>query len=200
MRELVALYAIDALDPEEASRVAAALAANFELAAELENIREAMHCLGMCVPQMAPSPEIEAQLMASVGSGRFERFANQIARMYDVAIDRARELLGLIERSSAWNHASRDIGLIHFAGGPSCAGADCGVVRIRAGGFFPLHTHLGEEMSVVVAGVVRDSNGSTYVTGDEIVRQAGTSHALTAEGRDDVILLARAFNGIELAR
>lgn len=200
LRQLIALHAINALEPEEASQVGAALAADAGLANQFLELLESVHRLSACTPQVEPSPEVELQLMASIGAGRFERFAARVAAMYDFGLERAREVLGRIERTSAWKDPLPHVDLIHFSGGASCAQADCGVVRIRAGGVFPVHTHLGEEMSVIVAGVVRDSDGSVYGPGDEIRKPSGTSHKLTAEGSDDVILFARAFNGIQLAR
>lgn len=200
LRELVALHALDLLEANDLAVVHAAIAANPGLAAELRSLRHAAHQLGAILPLAEASPEAEARLMTAVGGGRFERFAAQVATLFDLTIDRARDVLGLIDRQTSWVQAMPNIGLIHFEGGPSCATADCGVVRIAAGSQFPLHRHRGDEMSVIVAGTVRISDGTLYRPGDEVRGDAGTSHALTAEGDDDTILLARAFNGIELAR
>lgn len=199
IRELVALGALDALDPDEAAQLEAAIAAAPELAADLASLREAAHLLPLGSDPIEPSAEVEARLMTSVGAGRFERFASQIAQVFDLSLDGAREVLGLIERRAAWVQILPHIGLIHFTGGPRCASAHCGVVRVRAGSEFPLHTHRGDEMSVIVAGVVRLSDGTRFGPGDEVHGETGTSHALTAEGDEDLILLTRAFNGIELA-
>lgn len=200
LQELIALHTLDLLDPSEAAEAAAAIAGDAELATEFASLRETVHRLGASAPRIEPSPDVEAQLMASVGGGRLERFVAAIARLYDFSTDRAREVLSCIERQAVWQALLPNVDVIHFEGGPSCATADCGAVRIRAGGVFPVHTHRGKEMSVIVAGVVRDSDGSVYRPGDEIVQNEGTSHTLTAEGSDDAIVMARAFNGIELAR
>lgn len=194
-REHIALSALDM----ETTEVSAAIAADRALATELTSLRETAHHLAV-TDCMEPPPEVLARLMTTIGCGRFERFSSQVAQIFDVTIDRAREILGLIDRRASWIQALPNIGLIHFQGGPRCATADCGAVRVRAGTEFPLHKHRGDEMSVVVAGIVRISDGSVFHPGDEVHGAAGTSHSLTAEGNEDLILLARAFNGIELAR
>ena len=58
--------------------------------------------------------------------------------------------------------------------------------------------HRGEELSIVLAGTLRDLDGKLYRAGDELVYAQGSSHLLTVEGDEDVIFVARAFNGIEL--
>src|SRR5262249_28745036 len=145
------------------------------------------------VTPVAPSPQVQAQLMASVGAGRFERFADRIAKMFDLTLDRARELFGLTERASSWERPIPGVGLIHFDGGPACATADCGFIRISPGGTFPWHTHRGDELSVIVAGTLRDHEGKLYGPGDELFQPAGSQHEITAEGNEDVIFIARAF-------
>lgn len=200
LRELVALHALDLLDPDDLAVVEAAIAASPKLAAELRSLRQAAHQLSSLAEATKPPPLVGARLLTTVGGGRFERFAAQVATIFDLTLARAREVLGLIDRPSSWVQALPNVGLIHFAGGPRCATADCGVVRVAAGSQFPLHTHRGDEMSVIVAGTVRISDGARHLPGDEVRGEAGTSHALTAEGDEDLILLARAFNGIELAR
>jgi putative transcriptional regulator len=137
-------------------------------------------------------------LLASVGGGRFERFADRMAKLFDVTVDRARELLALVERKASWENPMPGIALIHFDGGPACAAADCGFVRIQPGCTFPWHTHRGEEVNVILAGTLRDSTGKVLHPGDELVQHENTEHDLTA-GDEEVIYVARAMNGIEVS-
>jgi hypothetical protein len=46
---------------------------------------------------------------------------------------------------------------------------------------------------------LRDHEGRRLRPGDELVQAAGTSHDITAEPGEDVILAARVFVGIEVA-
>jgi putative transcriptional regulator len=190
VRELLPLYALGELSAEEASAVERAIEADPSLAAELESYLDLV--------AVVPPPDVKTRLIASVGGGRFEPLSDRMAKLLDVTIDRARELLGLIERPSSWENPVPGVHLIHFDGGPAYAAADCGFVRIAPGCKFPWHTHRGEEVSVILSGSMRDYDGKLLRAGDELVHQQGTQHELTAEGDDDVIYVARAMNGIEV--
>lgn len=195
VRALLPLHALGLLEPDEATAVEHAIAADPALAAELAAYRDAA---AVIAPAVAPAPDVKARLLASVGGGRFERFAARFAQLFDVTVDRARELLGLVERPGSWEHPVPGVDLIHFAGGPSCAAADCGFIRIAPGCTFPWHTHRGEEVSIILSGTLRDHSGRRLPAGDELVQAAATQHDLRADGDEPVIFAARAFNGIEL--
>ncbi len=195
IRELLPLHALGVLDADEAREVERAVLADPALAAELAAYRDAA---GLIAPPVAPPPDIKARLLASVGGGRFERFTTRFAQLFDVTVDRARELLGLVERPASWEQPLPGIGLVHFAGGPNCATADCGFIRIAPGCTFPWHTHRGEEVSIILTGTLRDRSGRLLRPGDELVQATGSQHDISAEGDEDVIFAARAFNGIDV--
>ena len=190
VRELLPLYAFGELSADEAAAVERAIEADASLAIELEQYLD--------LAAVAPPADIKARLLASVGSGRFESFGARMAKLLDVSIDRARELLGLIERPASWENPVPGVFLIHFEGGPACAAADCGFVRIAPGCKFPWHTHRGEEVSVILGGALRDIDGKVYRAGDELVQHDGTEHELVALDDAEVIYVARAMNGIEV--
>jgi mannose-6-phosphate isomerase-like protein (cupin superfamily) len=197
LRELLPLYALGLLAPEEAHAVDQALLRDPSLAEELAAYRDAAS--EMIVP-VTPSPDVHERLVASVGGGRFERFAAQLGTLYDVTVDRMREILGLAERPASWEAAMPGIGLVHFDGGPACATADCGFVRLAEGAVFPLHTHRGEEVSLILAGSVRtivNEQERILSAGETLVMAAGSSHDLTAVG-GECIFAARAGEGIEI--
>ncbi len=199
VHELLPLHALGLLEGAEAEAVERAVQTDPALATELAALREGTHAvLSTLVAPIAPPADLGKRLMASVGAGPFERFANRFAEIFDLALDRSRELLGLCERESSWREEAPGIFLIHFAAGPAAATADCGIVRIKAGSTFPPHMHRGEERSVVLAGTLRDLDGTLYQPGDELVYAQGSAHLLTVEGDQDVIFVARAFEGIEL--
>lgn len=196
VRELLPLYALGLLAPDEAARVERAMASDPALAAELASFEEAASAM---IAPVEPSPEVHARLLAAIGGGRFERFTAQLARMFGVSLDHARALLGLIERSASWAQGAPGIGLVHFAGGPACAAADCGFVRLEPGIAFPLHTHAGEEVSLILAGRLLDrGTGRVHVPGDEIVAATGTPHDVVCDGDSPCIYAARAEGGIEI--
>lgn len=191
IRDLLPLYVLGALDDDEARTVEQAVQDDPALAAELDR------CLSL-VPAVEPSPEVQARLLASVGGGRFESFSTRMSKLLDVTVDRARELLGLIERPASWENPVPGIHLVHFDGGPAYAAADCGFVRIEPGCTFPWHTHRGEEVSLILAGSMRDRDGTIVEAGDELVHAEGTEHDLVA-GSDGCVYVARAMNGIEVS-
>jgi quercetin dioxygenase-like cupin family protein len=197
IQELLPLHALDMLDGDEAKAVERAIAADAALAAELAALRDAVHA--MPVVAVEPSPAVEVSLMASLGHGRYERFAARLSELLDLAIDPIRVLLGKIDRGFPPQEAP-GVSLIHFDGGPAYAAADCGIVRVEPGSMFPWHTHLGEEHSLILSGRMVDNDGREYGPGDEYIAQLDTSHDLATVGDEPVIFVARALNGIQLGR
>lgn len=196
VRELLPLYALGILEPDEAAAVERAIAQDPALATELASLQESASLL---VAPVAPAPAVKSRLLASVGGGKFETFAARLALLYDVTVEKARELLGLIERPASWEPEPGGISLLHFSAGPSYAAADCGFVRLEPGAVFPPHKHLGDEESVVLQGHLRDmASGRLLGPGDELILAEGTQHHLVCEGSEPCIFAARAMNGIEV--
>ncbi|HET9624256.1 MAG TPA: hypothetical protein VFP84_22940 [Kofleriaceae bacterium] len=197
VHELLPLYALGILEPDEAAVVERAIAADAGLAAELAEYQHTTGELGSVIEPVAPSAGVLTRLMASVGGGRFEAFSARMARLFDVTVDRARELLGLIERPASWVVQIPGIALVHFDGGPAVAGADCGFVRMSPGAVFPPHGHLGEESVTILTGRVHDvTNNVMYGPGDECIQAEGTQHYLVCVGDEDCIYATRAMEGI----
>lgn len=197
VRDLLPLYVLGALDEAEMNQVIRAVAADPELAAELAAFEET--ALALIAP-VTPSPDVHARLLSSIGAGPHEQYAAAMARLYDVSVDRSRELLGLIARTSSWETALPGVHLVHFDGGPAYTAADCGFVKLEPGTAFPQHEHLGEEVSLILAGRLRDrTTGRIYGPGDEIVEAQGVDHDVICEGDEACIYAARALNGISIA-
>jgi len=193
VRELLPLYALGILDPDEAKVVERAVAGDPALAAELASYQQAAERL---VAPVAPPPEVRARLLVSIGQGTWERFTARFGAIFDVTVERARELIGLVERPASWEDPIPGVRLIHFAGGPAAAAADCGFVRLGPGCRFPWHTHKGEEHSLVLSGKVREHGGRILGPGDELVVADGSEHDIVNEGTEEAIFAARALNGI----
>ena len=200
IHELLPLYALGVLEPDELPAVERAVASDPRLAAELAAYQDTAHQLIEPLAPIEPSPAVRTRLMASVGGGALERFAKRLGALYDVTIDRAREILGLVERPASWEVQVPGISLVHFAGGPACAAADCGFIRLAPGAIFPYHKHLGEEVCVVLEGAIYDAtNNRLLEPGDEYVQAEGSQHALINKGNVDCVFAARAMHGIEVA-
>lgn len=200
VRELLPLYALGILEDDEATRVEAAIARDPSLAIELAAYQDtASAIIDLGLPAQ-PDPAVKVRLMASIGEGRFEKFSAKLATLFDVTVDRARELLGLMERKSSWELAMPGLGLVHFDGGPAYAAADCGFIRLAPGTSFPHHTHMGEEVSLILAGEIQDKQtGVIYRPGDEVVKGLDSDHDVVSVGSEDAIYAARAMNGIAIA-
>jgi putative transcriptional regulator len=196
VKDLLPLYALGILDADEAALVEQAVAADPELAAELAIYQEAADRL---IAPAVPSDHVLTRLMASAGQGRWERFSSRISALFDLSLDKTRELLGMMERPTSWGEEAPGIFLIHFPAGPAFGpAADCGIVRITPGSRFPWHTHLGDEHSLVLEGAMTEDNGRQFVAGDELVVVDGSQHDLVNEGTVDCIFIARALNGISV--
>jgi putative transcriptional regulator len=200
VRELLPLYALGILESDEASVVERAIAADAALAAALAAYQQTTDAIGAALQPVAPAPDIKQRLLASIGAGRFEAFSGRLARLYDVTVDRARELLGLIERPASWvPQIIPGISLVHFEGGPATAAADCGFIRLAPGAVFPPHTHLGEEVVTILSGRVHDvTNDRMLGPGDDYVQSEGTQHYKVCVGDEDCIYASRAMNGIAI--
>lgn len=200
VRELLPLYALGILEADEIGVVERAIASDAALAAELASFREASDAVRTVI-EVAPAPEVIRRLMASVGGGRFDAFADRLARIFDVTVDRAREFLGLIERPASWvPQVVPGIFFVHFEGGPATAAADCGFVRLVPGALFPPHTHLGTEITLILSGKVHDvTNDRVIGPGEEYVRPEGSTHHLVCIGDEDCIYASFANNGISIA-
>jgi hypothetical protein len=195
IRELLPLYALGILEPDEIAAVDRAVAADPALAAELASLQQVAE--NMVVP-VAPPAHVEARLMASIGGGRYERFAPRMASLFDVGLPRAREILGLIERHASWDGRLPGVGLVHFEGGPAVATADCGFVRLEVGATFPPHTHPGDETTLVIAGRLRYGT-RVLGPGDELALAAnGETHIVSTEGDEPCIYAALAHEGVEI--
>lgn len=139
--------------------------------------------------------------MASArGPGRFAPFIDRLARLVDLAAARAQELLAGLSRPDVWQPSpGPNVHLVHFDGGPACAGADAGFVRLDAGTPFPEHRHLGDETVLVLQGSYLDSSGATVRAGDIVRMPKGSSHHFTAGPDEDLIYAVVVFEGIEIA-
>jgi putative transcriptional regulator len=199
VRELLPLYALGVLEPDEVYAVNQAVARDPALAIELAAYAQTADTLDAVI-EVVPAAAVKQRLMASIGAGRFEAFSARIARLYDVTLDRAREILALIERPASWvQQIVPGLSFVDFEGGPATAGGDCGFVRLIPGAVFPPHTHLGEEATIILQGQIHDPvNGVTVSAGEDYVRTQGTAHHIVCVGTEDCIYATRALGGIEV--
>lgn len=131
----------------------------------------------------APRPEVRANLLSAVdGSAAhpFPGFARRFARMFDLDIERADQILGKMTSTSEddWLPLG-GTSLLHFEPGPRYADAHAGLVRCQPGMPFPTHRHLGTETTMILAGGISDDDtGEVFLPGDVVTKPGETVHHL----------------------
>jgi anti-sigma factor ChrR (cupin superfamily) len=179
--------------PEEA---AAHLSRCPQCSEEIAAAREAWAALPATFSTRKPSEVVLERILSSIAP--WKRLIEQMASMFDMAKERIQKLV------DSWNDATQwettpfpGVQLMHFQAGPACAGADTGFVRIAPGAELPMHTHLGEELSLILEGSVDLGNGRTARAGEEVRELTGTSHGLRA-GEGGCVFAVRLYEGIEI--
>ena len=81
--------------------------------------------------------------------------------------------------------------LFHFQVGPTLAatGAAGGVLRVRAGVTFPIHSHHGHEVTFVLEGLYVTDDGHAHGPGSILEMPADTTHAYRAGPPRDLVLM-----------
>ncbi len=152
--------------------------------------------LSESVEPVKPPAELRKRLLASVGQGteRFAPLKRRFAELVDLTETKVDALLAKLDDATAWQPVPfPGVQLMHIDGGPLTAGADVGFVRIDAGCTFPEHTHIGQETVLILEGTYVDSDGTVVTRGDVAVRDAGTTHEITAT--DEGCVFAVTVNG-----
>ena len=138
----------------------------------------------------APPTRARARLLDAVdSSGRFALMLEAIHRLTDLAGDALAALLRRLDEPGGWIEGAPGVHYFHFSPGPAAAAPEAGIVRLRPGATFPRHRHIGDEVSLILDGVLIDDAGRRHGPGSVIPSAAGSEHAYTAgTGRDLVIV------------
>lgn len=151
---------------------------------ELAATKDAVAAIGLTATPETPAAALRERLLASHGrAGRYGIFADRVARLFDLPLADAAELMKRVEDPSAWTaFLVEGLEMIPVTAGPKCAGAIATLVRIQPGAAFPEHAHRGDETMLVLDGGFREpaDGGEEVWRGDEIFRGDGTEHTLVA--------------------
>jgi quercetin dioxygenase-like cupin family protein len=151
---------------------------------------------------MHPSPALRSRVLASIDPATpLAGFALRLATFFDLSSERAVELLGVARGGAGdWEAAFvPGVRLHHLAGGPRVEGADCGLVELAPGTWFPAHLHRGDEWSFILAGSGEEEGGERWEPGDLVHRPPGTRHAFRSVGSSPLVFAVVLHGGIELA-
>ncbi len=188
---------LDVLDAPARQQACAHLDSCPECAAAHASSARALSAFALALAPVIPPPALEDRVLRAVAqTNRFDAFAERAARILDLGVERARALLAAIDDAASWVVSPLPgVSLYHLEGGPAVANAIVGFVRIAPGGAFPDHTHQGEEVALVLQGSCVEGDGRVARRGDELHRETGSTHMLTARPGPDLIYLAASQNG-----
>jgi len=156
----------------------------------------------LCPPPKAPPQLLRERLLATAVRPRL-RFAPLFGALSELFELGDSDLAGIFERAAderAWIKSPvPGAQLLHFSAGPRAAGADNGLLRLRAGARFPTHRHLGAERVLVLDGGYRDEqSGQIYRAGDVHEMPEGSSHAYTALPERELLFAVSLVGGVDV--
>ena len=171
-----------------------------ERAPEQARLRATIAAVGMTLEPSAPASDLRVRIVASARSGgRYGIFADRLARLFDLSLDAARDYLARIEKDEEWGPGPMPgVAILPISTGPKRADALATFTRFEPGVVFPLHAHIGGEVTLVVEGGFRDASGVEIWRGDELYKPPGSEHDFVVLSGGICIAAAVATGGIDL--
>lgn len=124
-----------------------------------------------------PGGGLRDRLVASARAERFAPFARRLAQI--TGLDEAGARAALALTGGGWELTPwAGCELLHFAGGPSTAGADVRFVRLQPGCRFPMHEHPSEEVLILLGALREEADGTIRRAGDRFTLTG--AHAFSA--------------------
>ena len=168
-----------------------------------DDVREVATALAVgssTLATLAPGGALRGRLLASVARpGRFGRYADRVARLFDWTLDMAARELERIAHDDAWGPGlMAGMALIPVRCGPRYPGALGSLARLQPGLCFPRHAHPGGEVTLVLHGALRDSSGAVVGRGDELCIADDVDHDFVVLSRGECVAAAIAYRGIDL--
>lgn len=196
-------FALGHLDATERQAIEHELASSPELQAELQTIEETFTSVALSVEPVRPSQHLRTRLLASLQpQTRFAGFAERVAQLFDLSLERIQELLQAIPMAPATPWAVGPIpgvSLFHFEGGPGVAATEnCGLVHMEPGSIFPPHRHVGDEWALVLQGRCQEHSGKIFGLGDLIHKEAGSEHSFRVLGDEPFVFAVVLYGGLQI--
>jgi putative transcriptional regulator len=190
---------LEALSPSALERGERALASDADGACALREGRGASATMARALPSESPGEPLRSRLMASLaGGGKYGIFADRIARLFDIPIEKARSLLARVEDPSQLKPGPAEgIMWLGVRPGPKCGpNALAAIGRLKPGARFPHHAHIGEETTFVLDGGFKDASGVEVWRGDEMIMDPGSDHDFVVLEGIDCIAAVIARGGV----
>ncbi len=199
--ELISDFALDTLSEDQRSRFTAHIADCDQCAMELATTQKALTAMAAPLAASAPSPKLRDRLIEAIALGsRFDDFADRVAALFDLPVDKAKRYLDRIDDPSRWIEGpGPGVLMLPIRPGPTFTGSMSGFVKVHTGKEFPHHTHVGEEQSIVLQGACVDPDGTVYRRHQDIMYSPGSSHSFTVIEDLDFIAAVRLAGGFQLS-
>src|SRR6202035_2970263 len=120
-----------------------------ESASSIAAARELVAAIGH-TPRQSPTAALRARVVASAARrSRYGRFADRVARLFDIPVEAAQRLLGDLGGPSRFVPSGIPGVDVIPVEAPSFPGALSALARIQPGVHFPLHAHVGDETMLI---------------------------------------------------
>lgn len=189
-----------ALAAADRDACAAHLAGCAACAAELAWLQEQLASAALALPPLQPTTALRSRLNAALDlGGRFSRFVDRVAALFEIDRPAARTLLDRLDDPARWQPSPLPGLWVQPAEtSPRFAAAEAQLLRFAPGTRFPLHVHHGVEQLLFVQGRAREDGGRLLEPGDLRRSEAGSRHAFTIREDAECLCIALVEGKLEL--
>jgi predicted ChrR family anti-sigma factor len=158
---------------------------------------ESLSDVALSAPPIMPQPGLLASILAGLDAQPpYEGFVRRFARLFELDEARAREVLLASSDPDGWGSFLPGVFAFPFEPGPSLLHANAAVVRVAAGATYPRHTHIGEEVTFILAGELVDHpSGKHFRPGDVLLQGPRSTHSFSIPTDADCTSAVLLFGG-----
>lgn len=178
--DLLPLFVLDVLEPDESLLVMEHLAACEDCALVLEEASELPGLLAQSVAPVPPPPMMREKVLdAFAGGKRFATFAPDVAALLGLSEERIMQLFDDLDDLANWLPGpTKGCHLMPVSEGRQ--GAFVGFIRLAPNHTFPTHQHHGDEFLYILAGGYINDKGEPFLPGQLDHSSPDSTHSLVA--------------------